>query len=217
MEKFSSNLLLRYSYTPRRKYVNNEEELTGEERKILNFSLFLLRAPLRLWKCSSTCCPCLSAWEGQNCFLGFKGLSSLLAVQLLSLSLVPLLSLYGWVSFAVSTRTAVEHQVGWMLFFHSSPLVSPLPTRVIRSLVSLFSCQTHIRLKFVGAIISAVIDVMIIISKVLFLVCFVKEMRHMQFLSICQSVGYLLSLVRKFSPVLWPDRPFPYGIKFNYF
>lgn len=99
MEKFSSNLLLRYSYTPRRKYVNNEEELTGEERKILNFSLFLLRAPLRLWKCSSTCCPCLSAWEGQNCFLGFKGLSSLLAVQLLSLSLVPC-------SFVVSLRVS---------------------------------------------------------------------------------------------------------------
>lgn len=217
MEKFSSNLLLRYSYTPRRKYVNNEEELTGEERKILNFSLFLLRAPLGCGSARQLVVHAFRLGKARTVSLGFKGLSSLLAVQLLCLSLVPLLSLYGWVSFAVSTRTAVEHQVGWMLFFHSSPLVSPLPTRVIRSLVSLFSCHTHIRLKFVGAIIGAVIDVMIIISKVLFLVCFVKEMRHMQFLSICQSVGYLLSLIRKFSPVLWPDRPFPYGIKFNYF
>lgn len=44
MEKFSSNLVLYCSYTPNRKYENNEQELMGEERKTLKSSLFPLRA-----------------------------------------------------------------------------------------------------------------------------------------------------------------------------
>lgn len=43
-------------------------------------------------------------------------------------------------------------------------------------------------LKFVSAVTVTVIDVVTIISKTIFLVCFLKEMRHMQFLPICQSV-----------------------------
>lgn len=99
MEKFSSNLLLRYSYTPRRKYVNNEEELTGEERKILNFSLFLLRAPLGCGSARQLIVHAFRLGKARTVSLGFKGLSSLLAVQLLSLSLVPC-------SFVVSLRVS---------------------------------------------------------------------------------------------------------------
>lgn len=74
--------------------------------------------------------------------------------------------------------------------FDSSPFGFPVASRVIHSLVLLFFCRMHVVLKFGGAVIATIIDVVIIISKTLFLVCwvFLNEMRHMQFLSICQSV-----------------------------
>jgi len=49
--------------------------------------------------------------------------------------------------------------------------------------------------KCLGAVRVTIIDVVIIRSKTLFLVCFLvflKEMKNMQFLSICQSV-YLVT------------------------
>lgn len=59
-----------------------------------------------------------------------------------------------------------------MVLCDSSPFGFPMPSRVIRSPVSLFFCQMHVMLKFVGAIIVTIIDVVIIISKTLFLVWF---------------------------------------------
>lgn len=46
MEKFSSNLVLSCSYMPNRKYENNEQELMGEVRETLQWSLLPLRALL---------------------------------------------------------------------------------------------------------------------------------------------------------------------------
>ena len=71
----------------------------------------------------------------------------------------------------------------------------PVPSRAMRSLVSLSFCRRHVMWKCLGAVRVTIIDVVIIRSKTLFLVCFLvflKEMKNMQFLSICQSV-YLVT------------------------
>lgn len=54
-----------------------------------------------------------------------------------------------------------------------SPFGFTVPSRVTHTLVLLVFCQMYVVLKFVGAIIVTVIDVVIIISKNLFLVCFI--------------------------------------------